>query len=278
MKRFGRIIVILSAAYLLPCMVSTRASAALTRFVSVPILRALGVCSARISFPAAGLLLTGLCLLALAVRRCRRAIPLLLTMFWLLVWIPPQRTRLVPAFPAPSQEAVTRLCESLAGQLNRTGRQEASLASILTSAQAAMNSPFPPKAARYPEWMRLLRLSGLYLPLTGEAMVDPTRSAASLPFTAAHELVHARAVADECAANILAYEACVAYGGVPAYSARLWALKYAAGYLENARWILHALAPDIAADFAAIPYDATVGGRYAALTEYLCQAGAYLGA
>ena len=273
MKRLCRIAAALLTAFSLACLGSAKIAGALTRFVSVPLMRLLSLCSGSVPFPTAGFLLTALVLMALAIRGCRRALAVLLAALCLFTWIPPLGCKASPAFPAPSQSDTKRLCESLIEQLNASGRQTGNMPALLSSAQAAMDSPFAPKAARYPEWMRLLRLSGLYLPLTGEALVDPTRGAASLPFTAAHELAHARGIADECAANILAYESCVARGGVSAYSARLWALKYAAGNLTDAAWIERALDADIAADYAAIPYDSTVSGGYARLADYLCFSG-----
>ena len=76
--------------------------------------------------------------------------------------------------------------------------------------------------------MRALSLAGLYAPWTGEALYDDTAPAAGQPFTAVHELMHMGGVADEGQANIHAYIACQRYGGAFAYSADLWALKYAA--------------------------------------------------
>ena len=76
--------------------------------------------------------------------------------------------------------------------------------------------------------MRALSLAGLYAPWTGEALYDATAPAAGQPFTAVHELMHMGGVADEGQANIHAYIACQRYGGAFAYSADLWALKYAA--------------------------------------------------
>ena len=114
-----------------------------------------------------------------------------------------------------------------------------------------------PKYARYPEWMRALSLAGLYVPWTFEALLNPDEPPAGQPFTAVHELMHLGGVADEGQANICAYEACRRAGGAFAYSADLWALKYA---LEALRALdatagnafVAALSISVRADFFAI--------------------------
>ena len=64
--------------------------------------------------------------------------------------------------------------------------------------------------------------------------MDAGASAALIPFTAVHELMHLGGIADEGAANIAAWERCLAAGGPFADSARLWALRYALGQLNRA--------------------------------------------
>jgi len=80
--------------------------------------------------------------------------------------------------------------------------------------------------------MNVLGLSGLYSPWTAEALVHPSLSPASLPFTACHELMHRLGIADEGQANIAAWEACRQAGGQASASADLWALKYAMNALR----------------------------------------------
>ena len=109
----------------------------------------------------------------------------------------------------------------------------------------------------------------MYVPVTGEALVDPSRSAAGLPFTAAHELAHMLGAGNEGAANVAAYAACVDYGAAAGYSARLWALKYAMGRLTDANWVYALLSRETAEDLAQIPW-AGGGGEYDTLVDYLC--------
>ena len=140
------------------------------------------------------------------------------------------------------------------------------------------------KAARYPEWMEAAGIWGLYVPLTGEALVDVTAPAPLIPFTAVHELMHLAGIADEGAANIAAWQRCMDAGGAFADSARLWALRYAMGLLchedasawrraeagmeDHLRQIYRACGGE------ALPAGrglACVPGNYAALAGYLAQ-------
>lgn len=114
-----------------------------------------------------------------------------------------------------------------------------------------------PKYARYPEWMRVLTVAGIYVPWTFEALLNPAEAPAGQPFTAVHELMHMGGIADEGQANICAYEACSRAGGAFAYSADLWALRYA---LEEMRALepalgnafVQALTASVRSDFFAI--------------------------
>lgn len=68
--------------------------------------------------------------------------------------------------------------------------------------------------------------------LTAEALLNPGEPAWTLPFTACHELAHARGVAGELEANLVAYYACRSLGSSAfAHSANLCMLRYALGEL-----------------------------------------------
>jgi len=92
----------------------------------------------------------------------------------------------------------------------------------------------PAKFARFPRWMELLQITGFGSFFTGEALISPDLPACSLPFIAVHERMHIQGFADEGAANIAAWQECMARGGVFADSARLWALRYSMGLLRSA--------------------------------------------
>ena len=149
-----------------------------------------------------------------------------------LLWLP--MAAQPPRFaPIPNADALEALCGALIDALVADQAPEPFAADILREAPAAAGLPKSAvKAARAPAWLRRLCALGVYVPWTGEAIVDGTASPALLPFTAVHELMHLSGLSDEGAANLAAWHRCVAYGGAFARSARLWALRYALGLLN----------------------------------------------
>ena len=221
--------------------------------VSHPLTMALHRLTARVPFPVSELMtfavgVTALLALVSAALRAitrRRAEPLLrwlrgvaaaglaLATLLALAWLP---AMLAPTDlpPEPDAGQLAWLCEALVNRLNAAPLDFPASADALRLAPGVAGLPnCAVKAARYPEWMRAGGVSGLFAPPTGEAVVDATAPAALVPFTAVHELMHLTGVADEGAANIAAWQRCADAGGVFADSARLWALRYAAGLLAR---------------------------------------------
>ena len=219
--------------------------------VTRPALMALHQLTARAAFPVAELLAFGAMLLVLAALagalfhaiRERRLAPILrwlrglghsalavacaLAVLWLPAMVQP-----VEAPPVPTPGQLEWLCGALIDALNASSLSFPEPAESLRLAPAAAGLPNAAvKAARYPEWMRAASVSGLFVPLTGEALADATVPAPLIPFTAVHELMHLDGVADEGAANIAAWDRCLEAGGSFADAARLWALRYAMGLL-----------------------------------------------
>ena len=227
----------------LPCL-----SPGLARWVleslSVPGMALLHRLTAPASFPVAEPLAMVLLLLAPAglihartagslapLKRLAAALLSLLGVFMLL-WTPALSVP-VPDFPAPNAGQLCRVCARLVEQLNAS--HLAFPADALARAPLVAGEPARAvKAARLPGWMALARVWGIFIPLTGEAIVDPAEPAPLVPFTAVHELMHLSGIADEGAANVAAWERCMAAGGPFADSARLWALRYAMGQLHHA--------------------------------------------
>ena len=264
--------------------------------VFAPAAGALAVLSAKCPFPLAEpLLLLTAALLVLLLFRCRRGACLLLAVLlagYALLW--------APAYSLPARYAVEEnadaaalaaVCDGLIECLNACEgfALSADLAARALEAARLAETPAPisaaPKPARYPEWMRAFSLAGLYVPWTAEALYEPTAPAAAQPFTAVHELMHAGGVADEGQANICAYVACHRYGGAFAYSADLWALKYAAEALraldaESCAACLSALDADVWRDLSALGLSnarpasviAEKTGDYGALAAWLAGA------
>ena len=212
--------------------------------LSVPGLALLHRLTACVSFPVAEPLALAVILLALArlfhawaagsYRPLKRLTGVLFTLLFafILLWAPALVVS-VPDIPVPDADQLSRLCARLVEKLN------ASPLSFPTDApaQAPLVAGEPArvvKTARYPGWMARARAWGMFIPLTGEAVVDPSEPAPLVPFTAVHELTHLTGVADEGAANVAAWERCMAAGGSFADSARLWALRYAMGQLHGA--------------------------------------------
>ena len=140
----------------------------------------------------------------------------------------------LPRAEAPEYDdgALVALIDDLTEQVNALAGQFSAPtpAETLREANALMGGGG--KLARFPEWMRALSIAGIYLPWTAEALLNPGEPAWTLPFTACHELAHARGVAGELEANLVAYYACRSLGSSAfAHSANLYMLRYALGEL-----------------------------------------------
>jgi len=93
----------------------------------------------------------------------------------------------------------------------------------------------PPKRAALGEAFSQMRIMGIYIPFTGEALLNPGIPASQLAHTAAHEAAHQRGVAREAEADFVAYLACIASDDPSiAYSGALTMLRYAALSLSEA--------------------------------------------
>lgn len=212
--------------------------------LSIPGMVLLHWLTASIPFPVAEPLALALILLALvglfhawtagSFRPLKRLTYVLFTFLlaFILLWTPALAVS-VPEIPAPDADQLSRLCARLVDQLNASPL--AFPADVLAQAPLVAGKPARiVKNARFPGWMALARAWGIFIPLTGEALVDPCEPAPLVPFTAVHELMHLTGIADEGAANVAAWNRCMAVGGPFADSARLWALRYAMGQLHNA--------------------------------------------
>ena len=207
--------------------------AALWQRAALPALKALHRGTAGVPFPVIEPLALILLCLGLGRRGARRLTAALMAMVgvYLMLWYPCYWAR--PAQPrgAADARAVEALCGRLIDALN--GPAPAFEGGLAAAGEAAGLRGARVKAARYPEWMGALGLSGLFSPWTGEVIVNPEAYSASLPFTCVHELMHLRGVADEGEANIAAYRACLEEGGAFAWSARLWTLRCALDRLSR---------------------------------------------
>ncbi len=146
------------------------------------------------------------------------------------------------AFYAPYQEKtdytqaeLTQLCESLISQTNALYTSEFDKERILFEAPEVMNVRNA-KAIyfQYPEMMDFLNLSGVFIPFTGQAVINQNECDFLLPFVCAHELSHRKGILNEGQANMHAFVRCVESGARSfQYSASVYALKYAMNDLKN---------------------------------------------
>ncbi len=93
----------------------------------------------------------------------------------------------------------------------------------------------PPKAVGYNMALSEMQIMGIYIPFTGEALLNPGIPATQLAHTAAHEAAHQRGFAREAEADFVGYLACKASDDPAlAYSGTLTMLRYAALSLSEA--------------------------------------------
>lgn len=205
---------------------------------------------------------------------------------YMLMWLPLYGVKPYTVPPRADAMTVYALCEKLGAQAQAAYESRGWRADSLNRAREATDAlglskgaHAPPKFAAYPGIMRAAGLAGVYVPLTGEAIISAREPQALWAFTACHEAAHALGIADEGQANIAAYLACARAGGEFEYSAAITALKYAISELNNldkalADEIIKALAPGVRADAARAPGKSAFGnlfGDYGALTHYLAR-------
>ena len=137
------------------------------------------------------------------------------------LWLPLYHVSIRPACAATDAQLAAS-CEDLIRELN---------AAALDFSRAPAD--LPAKVISFPFWMRAFEITGFFSFPTGEALVSPELPDCALPFVAVHERMHAYGYAGEGAANIAAWENCLARGGQYANSARVWALKYSMDALRD---------------------------------------------
>lgn len=175
---------------------------------------------------------------------------------YVFLWYPAYWALIPEPAMTPEIHHIAWLCKDLIESLNASPLRFPTPEEVLDRAPQISGIPDARvKAARYPEWMRRLHIAGLYVPWTGEAIVDPDAPPCALPFTAVHELMHLNATADEGSANIAAWEACKQAGGYFYDSARLWVLKYAMETLSEqdpdaAQALYAGMSPDLFRTFS----------------------------
>lgn len=150
----------------------------------------------------------------------------------------------LPASPAAAG-SLEALCLSLATQADANASPAPGADAIFSAVPAALDAIAPrfslasggfaaPRASRMPRVLSRLFTEGVFIPLTGEALVNEAMPAVCLPYVACHEAAHARGIAREADANLLAYFAC-AESGDPffRFSGAVCALSFALDALRR---------------------------------------------
>lgn len=251
------------------CALFTGISGVISEYVSVPVSRGIARITSISPFPVTGIFIMLVIAAACLVKPRFFAVITSLIVVYSILWTPTYFA-VSPRIPRADEAGYRALCDYLVEELNAMGRVDCDPVDAIYQARLAMGVEVGVRGARYPEILRAFSLAGIYVPFTGEALVDTTRPPAGIAFTAAHELAHLLGAGDEALANIRAYEACVSYGGAAGYSARLWALSYASWAVDDREKALAQLDSEIRRDLGGIPYSRAVGGDYAQLADYLC--------
>lgn len=138
-----------------------------------------------------------------------------------------------PLYADPTKSDIEDLCTVLNKIVETVDRTELPLSEILRISGEIMDTA-PPKEAKRKEFLNAAGISGIYIPFTGEAFVNPDEAQFLLPFTAVHELCHRLGFSDEGQANIHAFIKCMLSGNDAfVYSACVYALNYANAYLNE---------------------------------------------
>lgn len=143
------------------------------------------------------------------------------------------------------------LANSLAGQVQRDGAGNLAFSDFDTLAAQAgdgfhalvydqslavfAGNTQPVKKLGWADMYTSMGITGVTMPLTGEAAVNPQTPASGLPFTICHEMAHRMSIAYERDANFAAYLACRANPSVEfQYSGYFMAYRYCFNALSSA--------------------------------------------
>ena len=98
---------------------------------------------------------------------------------------------------------------------------------VFTTGSVFGGNTSPVKELAWADFYTSMGITGVHMPITGEAAVNPQTPAVSLPYTMCHEMAHRMCIATENDANFAAFLACLANED-PAfrYSAYFMAYRY----------------------------------------------------
>ena len=98
---------------------------------------------------------------------------------------------------------------------------------VFTTGSVFGGNTSPVKELAWADFYTSMGITGVHMPITGEAAVNPQTPAVSLPYTMCHEMAHRMCIATENDANFAAFLACLANeDSAFRYSAYFMAYRY----------------------------------------------------
>ncbi len=166
----------------------------------------------------------------------RQAIPSYLIMIYafIILWLPFHVLTPSPALPL-EKEALISLYTQIASSLPETPPASPRAEDIPSLSFSAVKRCFPsrnigaePKLAKFGKLYKMLNIAGIFIPLTGEAVISSEEPLFLMPFTACHELAHRLGYANEGMANYIAFSVLInSENDFLRYSGAITALRYA---------------------------------------------------
>lgn len=213
-----------AALLLAACRAHPGWAAALTAHVYAPCWRLLGRAAAYLPLPACWALAGGFALFAaLCVfrRRFGRALAAVLTALAVFLggWGVSCQKAPLAAQITSERISLEQLCAQLAAAADENACAAPDADAIFAAVPASLDAAADrlgipaggfaaPRASGLSSLLTRLFTEGIFIPFTGEALVNEAMPACCLPFVACHEAAHARGVAREEDANLAAYLAC----------------------------------------------------------------------
>ena len=163
-------------------------------------------------------------------------------------------------YPIPvrfEEEQIFRLCLSLSRHAEAYAASEP-LSFSEVADECRRLSGGSVKLSRFPEWMTLTHTAGIFIPLTGEALLNPREPTFTFPFLALHEIAHQSGLMNEGQASVRAYLwAMSSEKSAFRYSASIEALRRSVSVLydadpQRAVEFVRALSPRLERDLNAL--------------------------
>ncbi len=124
------------------------------------------------------------------------------------VWLRDEMNRLAYLVPRNADSIMT--AGGYSSLIGSAGAGYTALRESMTTRPAFPENPLPPKSMTFSSLMSRTGIAGIYIPFTGEPIVNADGVDAHLPYTICHELAHRSGFGPEDEANFVAFLACAA--------------------------------------------------------------------